>query len=95
MVTFFMLFAFLWWGIQRYTAMKRGLVVRTAQAKIEKEYQEAIRAAAMKSEVAEIKKKYKSDQEKLNKASQEIDEAAKGGPVGVANAWAEYLGVKK
>ena len=44
-----MLFAFLWWGIQRYTAMKRGLVVRTAQAKIEKEYQEAIRRKLMRN----------------------------------------------
>jgi len=97
MVAFFTLIAVAYWLIQKYASSQRKLKVRTEQVQIEKKFAEAMEEASDKreSERAKIRADFESEKKKLEQVDKEIDEAAKKGPVGIANAWAEYLKGRK
>ena len=97
MVTFFALFALLWWVVQKYVAGQQKLKVRAKQVEIERRYSEEINNANVTREKdrRRIKAKFAKEKSELEKEEKKLDEAAKQGPVGIANAWAEYLGGKK
>jgi len=47
------------------------------------------------SERTRLREEFETEKKKLDQIDKEIDEAASKGPVGIANAWAEYLKGKK
>ena len=96
MVAFFTLIAIAYWVLQQYMASQRKLKVRTEQVKIEKEFGKAMEEASDKreSDRAKLREDFETEKKKLDQIDKEIDEAAKKGPVGIAKAWADYLGGK-
>jgi len=97
MIAFFVLIALVWWIFQQYVGIKRKAAVRTQQLEIEKEYARKVAEIEGNNKVEEerLRNEFEEGKKKLDAVSLEIDEAAKMGPVGIANAWADFLGGNK
>ena len=97
LTTSLLVLATLWWLINRQTSTKRIVKIRSEQIDIEREYSKTMKEAVNmhENERKKITDHYQEELKKLSEIDKSIDEASDKGPIGIASAWAEYLGTKK
>jgi type VI protein secretion system component VasK len=97
LIGFFTLIALVWWILQRYLSAQRKLLVSRSQIKLEKKFSDEISKIGNKNvkEKQALRREFKRETKELNNVKKDIDMASKKGPVGIANAWADYLKGKK
>lgn len=87
------LLATVWWLMNRQILLKKKLQVQKNIADIEAE---AVRTRALaegthSAEMTAAQDKYDEVKKRLEKKEEELDEAARKGPVAIAEEWKKYL----